>query len=92
MIDMEYQGPQFTWRRGKTARTLVQERLNRVAATPMWMEMFPDFKISIISLSKSNHCHIILNTEGNKPRSISQIEKEENLRKLHGSRTMRYKI
>lgn len=66
LIDLGYHGPRFTWKRGKTARTLVQERLDRVVASLTWMNTFPFYKVSIHALSKSDHCPITLNTEGNK--------------------------
>lgn len=67
LFDMEWQGPRFTWKRGKSARTLVQELLDRAVATQSWANLFPLFKVTVMSSTQSNNCPFVLDTEGNNP-------------------------
>ena len=64
-VDLGCSGPRLTWSNGRhgLANTLV--RLDRALANPEWRIKFPDATVSNLPRSYSDHCPILVNTEGN---------------------------
>ena len=55
---------------------LVRERLDRGVANMSWMEMFPNYAINHLTCSVSDHCPLIMDTEGTKIRLNRFSERE----------------
>ncbi|KAA3460833.1 reverse transcriptase [Gossypium australe] len=65
LTDLGYSGKWFTWERGNLPETNIQERLDRGVGNEEWRSLFPDFIIQHLPHSFSDHCLILINTEGN---------------------------
>ncbi|XVF82826.1 hypothetical protein PTKIN_Ptkin16aG0081500 [Pterospermum kingtungense] len=62
LADLGYADSRFTWKRGKSKRTMMQERLDRAVANSKWTDLFPDFKVSHLVSSKFDHCSVMFDT------------------------------
>ncbi|XP_074299650.1 uncharacterized protein LOC141630795 [Silene latifolia] len=58
--DLGYCGNKFTWQRGKSMRTFVRERLDRVVATDAWCELFPTVQVTNFPIYASDHLALII--------------------------------
>ncbi|XVF80394.1 hypothetical protein PTKIN_Ptkin15bG0067100 [Pterospermum kingtungense] len=63
--DLGFKGRWFTWQRGNTTENLVKERLDRAVATQEWSQIFPAYMVTPLPSSRSDHCPVCLDTEGN---------------------------
>ncbi|XP_073152636.1 uncharacterized protein [Henckelia pumila] len=63
--DLPLMGYPFTWERSKGKENVVEERLDRVMVSPVWLEKFPTACLSNLSAPISDHSPILLNTSGN---------------------------
>ncbi|GMJ10541.1 hypothetical protein like AT1G43760 [Hibiscus trionum] len=64
LSDLGYNGRWYTWEKGKFAATNVRERLDRGLANPAWWDLFPQFRVSHIPHSFSDHCPVLVDTVG----------------------------
>ncbi|XP_021716657.1 uncharacterized protein LOC110684510 [Chenopodium quinoa] len=55
-----YKGSCFTWQRGLSMETLVQERLDRFIAMDSWCSLFPRFEVIHFPICHSDHAAILL--------------------------------
>ncbi|XVE83785.1 hypothetical protein DITRI_Ditri16bG0114600 [Diplodiscus trichospermus] len=64
--DLGFSDHWFTWKRGKTKKTLVKERLDRAVANKYWYNSFPKYKIAHMDCSQLDHSVLLLDTSSNK--------------------------
>ncbi|GMJ03875.1 hypothetical protein HRI_004056700 [Hibiscus trionum] len=64
LSDLGYTGRWYTWEKGKFAATNVRERLDRGLANPAWWDLYPNFQVSHLSHSISDHCPVLVDTIG----------------------------
>lgn len=55
MIDLGYQGADFTWSNGR-----VRERLDRCFCNGDWRLCFPEAKVVHLLKTRSNHCPVLV--------------------------------
>ncbi|KAL2892812.1 Beige protein-like protein 1 [Bienertia sinuspersici] len=60
MKDLRYKGSCFTWRRGQSPDTLVQERLDKFLADEEWRRLFKQYEVRHYPTYKSDHSLICL--------------------------------
>ncbi|XVE86172.1 hypothetical protein DITRI_Ditri18aG0014600 [Diplodiscus trichospermus] len=65
LCDLGFTGSRFTWKRRRNKQTLIKKRLDRATANSDWCNLFPDFKVTHLISSRSDHCPLLLDTEGN---------------------------
>ncbi|XP_039032140.1 uncharacterized protein LOC120167094 [Hibiscus syriacus] len=69
LIDVKYQGDEFTWRRGN-----LWQRLDRCIMNIKWLELYPDTRVHHLDRTGSYHCLILLHTinspKGNKKKQF----------------------
>lgn len=68
MIDLGFSGARYTWSNRRLVTNLIQERLDRVFATPEWNELYPKVSIQHLEKVHSDHCLVLLSLH--KPPSI----------------------
>ncbi|KAA3451689.1 reverse transcriptase [Gossypium australe] len=64
MIDLGFSGQWYTWERGRLVSNNIRERLDRGVANLEWWDPFPGYVVSHLQHSFSNHCPIVVNTNG----------------------------
>ncbi|GMI87830.1 hypothetical protein like AT1G43760 [Hibiscus trionum] len=62
LTDVGYQGHWYTWEKGKFEVTNIRERLDRGVANTAWRSLHPDFTLSHLSHSFSDHCPLLVET------------------------------
>ncbi|XP_022760871.1 uncharacterized protein LOC111307090 [Durio zibethinus] len=65
--DLGYQGPCYTWERGRTKQNQIRERLDRSMATIAWSELFSHHIVKHLACPVSDLSPIIVDTVGTKP-------------------------
>ncbi|XVF50977.1 hypothetical protein PTKIN_Ptkin04bG0146800 [Pterospermum kingtungense] len=70
--DLGYKGKWYTWQHGMTMNTLIRERLNRGVATYEWTNLFPDYAIFHLTSPRSDHCPILLHTDGSRLNNVKR--------------------
>ncbi|KAL2926122.1 hypothetical protein RDABS01_001197 [Bienertia sinuspersici] len=84
--DLGYKGSCFTWRRGQSPDTLVQERLDRFLADEEWRRLFKQYEVRHYPTYKSDHSLICLEAfshekmERQERRGACELEAPEKLR------------
>lgn len=78
LIDIHMEGYQFTWFRSRGLDSLIEERLDRVMATPAWRNFFPKARLSNEIASILDHSPILLSTENTSSFKSSKRFKFEN--------------
>ncbi|XP_021751223.1 uncharacterized protein LOC110716880 [Chenopodium quinoa] len=60
--DLLYKGNKFTWQRGLSIKTLIQERLDRFLASNSWCNLFPAHEVIHLPIrpQRSDHAPILL--------------------------------
>ncbi|XP_074288047.1 uncharacterized protein LOC141613204 [Silene latifolia] len=66
-IDLDYSGPNHTWSRGHSADSRKWARLDRAICNSSWRVMFAEGSIRHLVANQSDHCPIIVNTNGFAP-------------------------
>ncbi|KAH7842236.1 hypothetical protein Vadar_003011 [Vaccinium darrowii] len=61
LVDLGFSGYPFTWRNNRCGDEYVQERLDRVLATPSWCLLFDQASVTHLDTVGSNHSAILLN-------------------------------
>lgn len=61
-IDIGYVGGRFTWDNGQEGQAFIKERLDRVIADHQWVLSHHKATLEPLTMEKSDHCSIILNT------------------------------
>ena len=64
LVDLGFQGNQYTWNNGCPKDAFVRERLDRACASAEWRELFPHVKVSHLQASYSDHIPILINIIG----------------------------
>lgn len=54
----------FSWERGRLLSNNIRERLDRGVVNPEWWDLFPGYRVSHLQPSFSDHCPILVDTEG----------------------------
>ncbi|XP_021836152.1 uncharacterized protein [Spinacia oleracea] len=67
LIDLGFYGPKHTWSRGETEATFKSARLDRFMANEEWHLKFEDAVVKHLPRACSDHCPIILSTNGFAP-------------------------
>lgn len=60
LVDVGYSGSWFTWERGNSMHTNIQERLNKGFANDLWVGLFPKMGLHHLPTSASDHCPLLL--------------------------------
>ncbi|XP_074301475.1 uncharacterized protein LOC141632870 [Silene latifolia] len=66
-IELDYAGPDFTWSRGNSMATRQWARLDRAFCNSDWRVMFAEGSLRHLVQNQSDHCPIIVNTNGFAP-------------------------
>ncbi|XP_059446389.1 uncharacterized protein LOC132177930 [Corylus avellana] len=64
LVDLGFFGNKFTWSNHRSGKANIQERLDRGLANQQWVHLFPNAVINHLPASQSDHCPILLSTEG----------------------------
>lgn len=73
MIDLAFQGHEYTWNNRRAGNSNIQERLDRWIDNGEWQILFPQATVNPHTVSQSNYRPIILNTylnQYNVPKSL----------------------
>lgn len=62
LVDLEYQGPKFTWRNNRAGNELVMERIDMAFANAKWWELYNEALVFVEAAIGSDHNPLILNT------------------------------
>ena len=65
MMDLGFSEPKFTWTKKKELGCLIQCRLDRCWANPIWKSFFPEANVTHLARVNSNHCPLLLNLSPN---------------------------
>ncbi|XP_074352795.1 uncharacterized protein LOC141691947 [Apium graveolens] len=60
LMDLGFEGEEFTWEKFRGTEDWVQERLDRGLANQGWKELFPDVVVKVGEVSTSDHIPIFL--------------------------------
>ncbi|XP_038984376.1 uncharacterized protein LOC103706536 [Phoenix dactylifera] len=60
LADLGFTGPRFTWCNNRLGMARVWERIDRVYATPGWIQRFPDFWVRHLPRIASDHCPVLV--------------------------------
>lgn len=60
LTDLGYMGNWYTRQRRKFASTNIREKLDHGVANPTWWTLFPDFSVSHLLHSISDHCPLLV--------------------------------
>ncbi|XP_075633780.1 uncharacterized protein LOC142606285 [Castanea sativa] len=85
MIDLGFSGPRFTWTNRREVDALIQERIDRFFVNPKWFSLFPEAKVTHLTLCHSNHCHVLLETQ---PRPSTFIKRPFKFQNFLGVRSV----
>lgn len=61
MLDLGFSGPRHTWTNLRDGN-LILERIDRAWATPDWVHIFLETKVTHLTRTRSNHCPILVDT------------------------------
>ncbi|XP_074277075.1 uncharacterized protein LOC141600728 [Silene latifolia] len=67
LMDLDYSGPAYTWTRGNTLSTRRWARLDRAVCNSAWRVMFAEGSLRHLMQNQSDHCPILVNTNGFAP-------------------------
>ncbi|GMI85864.1 hypothetical protein HRI_002255700 [Hibiscus trionum] len=62
LSDIGYRGRWFTWQKGVNSAGHVRERLDRGVANSEWWESYPNFSLTHLAHTFSDHCPLLLDT------------------------------
>lgn len=63
MIDLEFNGPRYTWSHGNDANQRKSARLDRALGDGDWQSLFPEATVIHCPHAYSDHCPILLRTQ-----------------------------
>ncbi|XP_043698525.1 uncharacterized protein LOC122649220 [Telopea speciosissima] len=66
LIDLPTHGPQFTWSNKRHGCANIRIKLDRALANHAWRSTFPNTAVTIRATLNSDHCPLIIVTEGGK--------------------------
>jgi hypothetical protein len=64
LLDLGFNGNKFTWSNHRLGRANIRERLDRGLANHNWVHLFPNSLINHLPASNSDHCPLLLSTNG----------------------------
>jgi hypothetical protein len=64
LVDLGFVGNKFTWSNHRSRRANIRERLDRGLANQGWVHLYPNSLINHLLAANSDHCHILLSTDG----------------------------
>lgn len=74
MMDLGFSGPRYTWSNVRQHGQSIRERIDIMFCTPEWQSLFCETQKSCIYLSThSDHCPVLLNTNGQVSFHIGQV-------------------
>ena len=76
LMDLGFVGDKFTWK-GKRARSLVLERLDRALASNSWFALNPGTKVRHLNSFSSDHKVIVIKLEGISPQPFRPFKFEQ---------------
>uniref|UniRef100_A0A803LX10 Endonuclease/exonuclease/phosphatase domain-containing protein n=1 Tax=Chenopodium quinoa TaxID=63459 RepID=A0A803LX10_CHEQI len=62
LIDLNFNGPMFTWNNGQDGLNLIRERLDKALANAKWMESYPNTHVFHLPRTYSDHCPILVDS------------------------------
>ncbi|KAH7844378.1 hypothetical protein Vadar_027327 [Vaccinium darrowii] len=68
LVDLGFSGYPFTWRNNRPGHEYIQERLDRVLATPAWCLLFHQASVVHLDTVGSDHSALLLNLKSVPPR------------------------
>ncbi|KAL4387439.1 hypothetical protein GQ457_09G000910 [Hibiscus cannabinus] len=67
LADVGFSGVWYTWEKGRMAVNNIRERLDRGVANSTWWELFPNFRLSHLEHSFSDHCPLLMELDSSLP-------------------------
>ncbi|XP_042504810.1 uncharacterized protein LOC122081684 [Macadamia integrifolia] len=64
LLDLPTHGPLFTWNNKRRGAANIRIKLDRALANQSWRSSFPDAAVYIRSSTNSDHCPLIIDSEG----------------------------
>lgn len=64
LVDLGFSGASFTWCNGKKGSRRIKEQLDKAYANPAWASLFPKSQLIHLPRSSSDHCPILLQSQG----------------------------
>lgn len=55
LSDLEFEGNQFTWEKGRGTNRWVEEKLDRILVSDSWLNLFDNAKATSFEASSSDH-------------------------------------
>lgn len=69
LIDLGFCGPKYTRTNCRDLGSLIRTRIDRAHANPMWLNAYPEAKVTHLPRLTSDHCPILLRTN---PKQVSR--------------------
>lgn len=75
LADLGYKGQWYTWSRGVHEESNVRERLDREVASSNWCSKFPEFEVTHLISSRSDHIPVLLTWQVSKAGNLLSRKK-----------------
>ncbi len=62
LVDLGFHGAKYTWTNNRDDDANIQGRLDRALATAPWLDFFPRYSVSHLSVSVSDHLALVVST------------------------------
>jgi hypothetical protein len=72
LIDLDYEGAQFTWTNNRESEEHIQVRLDRALATSTWLDFFPHYSVVHSAGMVSDHLALVVQL-GARPEATTEI-------------------
>ncbi|GMI76027.1 hypothetical protein HRI_001272000 [Hibiscus trionum] len=74
LTDLGFKGVWYTWEHGRLATNNIRERLDRAVANPSWWERFPEYSVTHLSHTISDHCPLRVESTSSNGHSRRKLE------------------